>query len=326
MTKQHEIPGLPPPNFVGNEAMADESVGKVLVKPDSDSDYRAYSAISYSTLATFSQSPDHLFLPRKQTWACQMGIATEMLVYDKLYGTNQFASKFFMSKTSGLIPDRLLEAVLAQTDLSLLIVWNKPDKKTGEVQKNKKHERMHTLIDECKDNPAKMPVCRDDFRIIHTMAENMLKIDVESDFGNIRLADFLADAETQEPLVWKKYGVEKKALPDFLVKKSRNFLFDLKTAASFHFFERMLRSKYWIQDQHYHEGAEELFGVCEPMVFIVLSKEKPYLARTFKLKKEDRKQAGIEYAKLIKRYLAWKKNGSQPVGWLPMRKIKLYFE
>lgn len=315
------IPGLPPPDFVGDEGISESPVMAI-----NDSDYRAYPAMNYSTLATFYQSPDHLFLPRKNTWACQMGIATEMLVYDKLYGTSQFAGKYFMSETSGLIPDRLLEAVLAQTDPESLIVWNKPDKKTGEVRKNKKHERMHTLINECKDNPAKIPICHDDFRAIHTMVENMLKIDVESDFGDIRLADFLADAETQEPLVWKKYGVEKKALPDFLVKKSRNFLFDLKTAASFNFFERMLRDKYWIQDQHYQEGVKETFGNCEPMIFIVLSKEKPHLARTYKIEDEKiRKQANTEYAKLVKRYLAWQKNGAQPVGWLPMKKVKLYF-
>lgn len=281
----------------------------------SEKEYRKWDALNYSRLAAFAESQDHALLEIGPKSYFEMGKAFELLVEDRAKGTNKFGERFFVCDAEGDMPDGLAGWIENKDLLGAMYKL----KKDG--TRNDRSKRLHSWLDACRDHPGAMPKGKDEMDKLNIMVNNFMKLEV---YGH-PLEELLRVAEFQVPLHWTVNGIKKKALVDVLLEtKSSTYVFDMKSAANMHQFKKMLRGKYWIQSVH-SEGVAEVCKDPMPFVFLVSSKQEPYLAQSFGLEIESRWYAEAEYMELCKRFVEWEAAGCPPRGWKEYEEVKVYF-
>lgn len=288
-----------------------------------EEEYRKHPALNFSKLASYYNegvySPDHALMDYEFKSYFEYGKMFETLLQDTVKGTDDFSQRFFFSNASGQMPDKLIEWIDTGEQLSDKYKLNKNG------SRSKSSRTLHGFLDEAQGNPGKIPVSQQDAELLKMHVERMIKMS----YLNVRVGDLLAKAEWQVPIIWlDEYdGLQKKALLDCIVDLGGEYLvLDIKTAASFIRFSMMLRKKYWIQDIHYIEGVNQFIGPSMQMIFLVASKEAPFLCQPWSLDYGDmdwRINAIEEYRELCESFAAWDGN---PRGWLPMGTQKLYLQ
>ncbi len=276
-----------------------------------EEEYRAAEGVNYSALAQFNQSPDHALMPFKPKSYFEIGKMFETMLQDTCKGTDVFSNKYFRCNQTAPMPENLIHLIETKADLK-----NEYEYKKG-GGRNNIYKTKHAYLDECLENPGAMPVSRTVYDMLITMMENMLKMEVM----DVTVYDVLSNAQWQVPIFWEKDGIKKKALFDNVLKLDNiNYLFDIKTSANEYEFSRMSQNKYWIQRDHYTEGAlHEFGGEVHCFTFLVAYKEAPFLCEPVNLE-GDRL---FEYDELCTNYVEWVAEGRQPKGYLPERKIYL---
>jgi hypothetical protein len=284
--------------------------------------YRVHPGMNYSLIADFYQSPDHALMEREPKAYFEVGNVFETLLFDAVTGGHTFADRFFVGRDS-TPPDKLLQWLAEGVNLEDQRTYNKD----GSL--SKKHGNIHAWIDACLENPGKTPISQVDFDMCRRLVDNMLKIE-DPTIGPLK--DILSACEWQAPMFWE--DGEKKALADCLISVGgETWVFDIKTAASFGHFVSMMRSRYWIQDIHYTEGANAVYGGCKtPMIFLVAEKKEPFLCQMFtamplepsEIDLEYRQKAIFAYQETVGRYREWNAEGRPAVGWKPMEVVRLY--
>ena len=266
--------------------------------------YRNKSGINYSSLADFNQSQDHALMQKPDRASFQFGHAFESVLrgdFEKKYVTAEFK-----------IPDDVYAAVKNGDDIESMIRYTK-DGNRHQGSKNK-----HAAIDFFLAHPGKKIIPEVDRNIMRIMAKNLMK----AEYQGVTVNRLLSACKWNTPIFWD----DKKAELDCYVEmEDEVLLLDIKTAASFGQFRQMLKSRYWIQDQHYSEGCEEHFGKqCKKMVFLVATKEKPYLAQCVTVNDESREYGRIAYLELCDKYRDWVAEGKPEKGWLEAEDVKVF--
>jgi hypothetical protein len=288
-----------------------------------EKEYRQYPAVNYSSLAAFYNdginSPDHALMDFGYKGYFEYGKQFEIMLQDACQGGGSFGDHYFITELTGKMPDELPKWIEEGT-----IGDQYEYTKTGKLNMQKKVK--HAYLDACKDNPGKIPVSFADAELLEHHVMNMLKMDVQG----VRVESMLKNAEWQVPVIWTENGIEKKALIDCLVKpKSKVYLFDIKTTANFKQFGYMLTQKYWIQEIHYTEGVNAEVGACDGMIFLVASKEKPYLCQSWWIDYgpiENKMVVYETYDNLVADYKKWEDGGRHPRGYLPMTKRSFFIK
>ena len=281
-----------------------------------EKEYRKFPALNYSLLADFNVSQDHVLLPRKQKAYFEDGKAFELLVQDAITGSKLFEERFFIANVPGDPPDALITAIQNNEDLSQFEVLTK------KMERSQTYKRQHAWMDACLDErPGLYPIGQDKIAMLNQMLDNFLVCQ----FEGIPLPALLAHAKWQVPIVWDN----KKALVDCYsiiptdpfseTRADEMFLFDIKTAANFAKFEQMYWKRYFLQDLHYSEGIKfqhpELIN-RNNMIFLVSSKEPPYLTRSYTMDSLTFMSRQKQYDTLCENCAAWDKAGRLSRGWL----------
>lgn len=219
-----------------------------------EQEYRAAPGLNYSAMANFYQSPDHALMKTKEKGYFNEGHALEGIL------RGDFDKKFFHA--GGKVCDEIYQNL---SDLESVRVFNL------DGSPNMTHKSRHAAIDECQANPGLIPIYSPELEI---MAANTRKIE-----WRFPMTEIFRHGKWNVPLFFDG----KKCLVDLMLElRDEIILFDIKTAASFGAFMKMLKAKYWIQDLHYQSVVEGATGKpCSKMFFIVASKEKPNLAKIF---------------------------------------------
>lgn len=300
--------------------------------------YRSWNAINYSSLSRFSESQDHCLMEVPAKSYFEFGSAFELLVEDRAKGTAKFAERFFECGAPGDMPDDLAGWIDRSEGLNEKYKWNKPDKKTGEIRLNKKHERLHEWLDSCQQFPGMMPMGKDQMEMLGKMVDNFMLMQPFADQGQeITLAEILPKCDFQIPIIWyvprsfdgRKAGkpMRKKALLDVMFETDETvYIWDIKTAADIKRFEWMLKDKYWIQQIHYTVGIRSIFpGKKIVWQFLVSSKQAPYLSQPFCLDDRSVNDAVDVYKALCLNFAEWVDEGRPAKGWLPLETVQVYF-
>lgn len=284
--------------------------------------YRVHPGLNYSSLADFYESPDHALMVRTEKAYFEVGNLFETLLFDAVTGQRTFADRFFVGRDT-TPPDKILQWLAAGENLEDQYTYNK------DGSKSKKCANLHAWIDACLENPGKTPISQADFDMCRRLVDNMLKIE-DPTIGPLK--DILAACNWQVPMYWE--DGQKKALADCLLSVGgETWVFDIKTTASFGHFVGMMRGRYWLQDIHYTEGAETVYGGCKtPMIFLVAEKKEPFLCQMFTAMPLEPSEIDLEYRRkaiglyqdTVERYREWNSGGRNPVGWKPMEVVKLY--
>lgn len=296
----------------------------------SEKEYRQAEGLNYSALGAFNQSQDHALMTVEPKSFFEFGNAFEMCLQDHAKGTSLFTDNFFVCDAPGTMPEKLAGIIQSGEDLTTHYVYTKKG------DRNDRHKKLHTWLDCCSENPGKMPMSDFEFHVLTKMVQNLLKTEVEYIDGvddqneplisSFQVEDLMKAADFQAPIFWEKDGIKKKALFDMVINTGMNtYIFDIKSSANMPGFMKMFRSKYWIQDIHYSEGAQHVFNDTKPMRFLTAFKEDPYLGQSFVCNHESRGIALLEYDKLCDQYNEWELNGKPTKGWKKQRSIKLYF-
>lgn len=283
----------------------------------SESEYRAWDALNYSKLADFYDSPDVALQVREDKSYFEFGRAFELLAQDVSKGTYYFEDRFFICNAKGLMPDKLAQWVETGADLSTMFKLNK------DGSRSKAAARKHDWLDACIQHPGKMPMSQFEYDQLCIMLCNFMDMIV---YGH-QVRELLKIADFQVPILWEHNGVLKKALLDVLINTgAKVYPFDIKTAADTGRFKRSLRSRYWIQDTHYSEGVT---AVCDEQVmsfmFLVASKQEPFLAQPFGIEDDSYDAARDEYDRLCSDFIDWDQAGRPAKGYRAYEDIKLYF-
>ena len=297
-----------------------------------EKEYRSWEAINYSSLADFKESQDHALMEKEPKSYFEEGKAFELLIEDRAKGTTKFDARFFLADAPGAMPDDLAGWIENKENLESKYVWNKPDKKTGEVRLSLSHKTKHAWLDECRDNPGKMPMGTGQMAMLNKMVENFLKMQPFKNTENT-LSEILPVAFFQVPIVWYtqsrpgKSRSRKKALIDCLIITEKTiYAFDIKTAADMKRFFWMLKDKYWIQQTHYTEGLKAIFP--EKAIvwrFLVSSKAKPYISQPYIVKPSCMEYGNDIYFHLCERYQDWLDEGRPAKGWKEIEEVDIYF-
>jgi hypothetical protein len=288
---------------------------------ETEEEYRKARGLNFSKLAAYWNeglySPDHALIHTEAKSYFEYGKMFESLLQDTVKGTSEFSNRFFVSGVQGNMPDKMVKWIDAGEDLEIKIVHNK------DGSRSKTHSTMHAFIDECLEHPGMIPVSVEQMEMLNMHISRMCDII----FMGQKCGDLLAKGEWQVGISWEsdEDGLLKKGLIDCLVDLGGFLLpIDIKTTTAFSKFKWMLRDKYVIQDLHYVEGIQQLFGESYQMVFFVASKEKPYLCQPWTIDYgpdlELKQSAYKEYIELCSQYAQWNK---QPRGWLPMQTMSL---
>ena len=293
-------------------------------------EYRAWPAINYSSLADFNESQDHALMEKPAKSYFEEGTAFELQIEDMATGTEKFSERFFIADAPGAMPDDLAGWIERGEDLESKYVWNKPNKKTGEVRPSLTHEKKHLWLDECRKHPGKMPVGADRKKMLDKMVENFMNMQPFSDIlVENTMFEILRHAKFQVPIIWYVGKVRKKALIDCLVETPDTiYVFDIKTAADMSRFEWMIKSKYFLQECHYSAGLGQIYPDKQIVWrFLVSSKAEPYIAQPFAVDPFSMSDNGMQaYYDLCTRYQAWVDEGRPPKGWLEFKSVKVYFD
>ena len=274
-----------------------------MIHPTIEQIYREKYGLNYSLLADFITSPDHALMPRENKSHFEFGKAFELALYDEVYGTNTIKSRFFDCVAPGKMPKDLAQWIEAGEDLEDKIKYNNDGSRSGT------NKRLHSWIDECLGHPGKMPLSHDEQDMLDMLLENTLKATILGSPAK----EILESCDWQKPIYWESEGIKKKALLDlFLPGDAKNYLFDIKTSENLANFKRMLSTKYWVQDCHYHEGCEALFGKTFAMIFLVATKTPPHLFYIQPMHSQYRKYSTEKYREKCREFVAWDR---KPVGW-----------
>jgi len=292
----------------------------------SEQEYRKYPALNFSSLAAFYNkgvfSPDHALMKMEYKSYFEYGKMFENMLQDAVSGTNEFEKRFFQTEVAGKMPDEMISWIDNEDDLEQYYKINK------DGSRSKTCRVKHAFLDEAMNNPGKIPVSIKDWDMLQRHTENMLRMY----YLDTKVEDMLTDAKWQVPIVFTDYDdLEKKALVDCLVDLGGNqfIIVDIKTTANFKQFFWMTKDKYFIQDLHYTKAVNIKYGDCENMVFLVASKEAPYLCSPFVVDYggiDFKSAANNEYMDLCEAYSKWDKAGRKPKGWLPVQTVKHYFK
>ncbi len=292
-------------------------------------EYRAWPAISYSSLSRFNESQDHALMDWPAKSYFEEGTAFELLIEDKAKGTAKFKERFFLANAPGNMPEGLAQWIEDKEDLDDKYIYNKPDKKTGEIRLNKRHERTHLWLDSCRQNPGKMPMGKDQIEMLNKMVDNFFLMQPLIDMGSENtLAEILPHADFQVPIFWYVGKMKKKALIDCLfVTDPKVYVFDIKTAADLGRYQWALKSYGWIQECHYTAGLQSIFKDKEIVWrFLVSSKAEPYISQPFQVDPYSMAEYGMqEYYDLCEKYQAWVDDGRKPKGWKELESVKVFF-
>lgn len=286
-----------------------------------EAEYRSHHGLNFSKLAAFyhdgNYSPDHALMTIEHKSYFEYGKMFETLLQDTVKGTREFFDRFFISSTQGSLPDKLIQWIDSKEDLESK--YNK--NKDGSLSKT--FFTMHQFLDECKDNPGKIPVTVETKERLNNHVLRMCDMPY---FGE-KCGDLLARAEWQVPIIWtdERDGLKKKALLDCIVDNGAVYIyFDVKTSADESRFFRMLTKKYWIQDIHYTEGINAVIGPALQATFLVAFKDDPFICQPVMIDYgniDQRIVAINEYYRLCEAYAEWDK---RPRGWLPLGQKKFY--
>ena len=299
-----------------------------------EKDYRKLPAINYSSLADFNESQDHALMEKPARSYFEEGRAFELLIEDRAKDTAKFGERFFLANAPGAMPEDLAGWIENKEDLDSKYTWNAPDKKTGEVRLSLRHERKHKWLDECQDNPGKMPMGTDQMAMLNKMVDNFMKMQPFKDTEST-LAEILPIAFFQVPIIWYvrsrpgKSLMRKKALIDCLVETNTTiYVFDIKTTAAIKKFIRDLRDYIWIQEMQYTEGLKAIFPRKEIVWrFLVSPKAKPYVAQPFCIDPICKERYAMDaYFYLCERYQNWIDEGRPPKGWKELEKVEVFFK
>jgi hypothetical protein len=290
-----------------------------------EEEYRKYPGLNFSSLASFynkgTYSPDHALMSIDFKSYFEFGKMFEALLQDTATGTKTFDERFFQSTVDGNMPDKMIQWIDEKHDLTSYYVYTKKGDLSGT------YKTRHAFLDEALENPGKIPVSTGDWEMLHTLTDRMMNMK----YSDALVGDLLANAEFQVPIAWESSidGLRKKALLDCIVQIGDEFYpFDIKTTAAFKQFGYMLSDKYWVQEIHYTEGVNEVFGTCMTMPFLVASKEAPYLCQPWECDYGDIDKKTIaheEYHNLCQAYIDWLSDGRNPIGWLPLTKKPIFF-
>lgn len=279
--------------------------------------YREAPGVNYSALSDFNKGPDYCLMEKESKSYFEFGKAFELLLFDKVKNTAELYERFFTFEHNSSMPEILPQWIEAKEDLTKKYKLNK------DGSKNKTAKNLHTWLDVCLVNPGKIPISTAEYDALNFMADNMLKMVV---YGQT-LEDLLKEAVFNVPIFWIEDGVEKKALLDCAVMtENAVYPFDFKTTADLGRFIWSVKNYYWIQAIHYEKGVTAKMAPSNPMVFLAASKQPPYLAQPFMLDEWSRKYANLAYLKLVNDFTAWVEAGRRPVGFKPMKKVKVYFD
>jgi hypothetical protein len=280
--------------------------------------YHKAPGINSTALSRYAEGPDIALMPMEPKSVFEIGNAFEALVEDRACGTNKFGERFFYSKCSGGLPEKLVGWIEGLADLSTKYVL----KKDGGLNNQKK--TLHAYLDECQENPGMVPIGAGDAEMLKRMVDNFFKMEI---YGQ-SMSDLLSVCDFQEPVFWvDDWGREKKALFDAItVCDGRAYIFDFKSAANPAQFVQMLKRKYHFQASHYEEGATVKFGSSMPMMFLASYKCEPYLAQPWGIDPESRDMARAVYLDTVAQYAAWNEAGKPSRGWAEYDEVKLWFK
>lgn len=292
-----------------------------------EKEYRKWSAINYSSLADFNESQDHALMEKPARSYFEEGNAFELLVEDRAKGTAKFSKRFFLANAPGAMPDDLAAWIDGEEDLDSKYKYNL------DGGRNKQCERKHAWLDECRDNPGKMPMGTDQIAKLNKMVDNFMKMQPFKDTKST-LAEILPHASFQVPLVWylrSRTGsiMRKKALIDCMVETDTTiYVFDIKTAAEIKRFLWMLKEKYWIQEMHYTEALKAIFQEKSIVWrFLVSPKAEPYVAQPFCVDPICKDRYAVDaYSLLCERYQEWLAEGRPPKGWKHLEEVEVFFK
>jgi len=287
-----------------------------------DIPYRDRPGLNYSTLARFYQGPDFALLDVEPKSYFEIGNSLELALQDRAQGTDTWHDRFFEAESAGTIPEKLVKWIEDDEDLTTKYTFNKD----GETR-NKKYSRIHDWLDECIAHPGKIPMGKTEQDMVGRMLRSILAMEIEG----VPFTDVLPDCMFQVPLYWESRGIQKKALLDIVYQtEDLTYIWDLKSAANFSMFKRMLRQKYWIQYIHYTEGAARYFKGVRPMNFLVASKSTEDLNHAMEvevdrgLEMENFYDLQQEYENLTTEYLAWVDGGKKPKGYRDKETVFIY--
>ena len=294
-----------------------------------EAEYRSWPAINYSSLADFNESQDHALLEKPARSYFEEGRAFELLIEDRAKGSDKFIGRFFLANAPGAMPEDLAGWIENKEDLESKYKHNK------DGSRNKQCERKHSWLDECQDNPGRMPMGTDQMAMLNKMVDNFMKMQPFTDRDTeSTLAEILPLAFFQVPIIWYtrsrpgKSKSRKKALIDCLVETNTTiYVFDIKTAADMIRFLWMLKNKYWIQQTHYTEGLKAIFPNKEIVWrFLVSAKEKPYISQPFCVDPICLERYAMDaYFYLCERFQAWIDEGRPPKGWKELKEVEVFF-
>jgi hypothetical protein len=277
-----------------------------------EKEYRAAAGLNYSSMASFSISPDHALMEFKPQSYFEEGKQFELMVQDACQNTRLFFDKYFICECSGAMPNNLIWLIENNKDLEKEYIYN-----ADGITLSGKHKTKHAYLDECIANKGMLPVGNKKYAELKKLVDNMLKMVVM----NTTVKDILANAQFQVPIFWEYNGILKKALLDCVTFYNGNtYCFDIKTSANDFEFKKNANSKYWIQKNHYTEGANIVYGNVRCFTFLVAYKEKPFLCQPVNIAGDQT----AEYNDVCYRYTQWIKAGKPAVGYLPERNLYLY--
>lgn len=283
--------------------------------------YRAAPGLNYSLLADYADSPDRALMPREPKGYFEVGKVFETVFQDEIEGTNQFAETWFVADLKGAIPDKIVKWFDEVTDLATCFTYNKDGFTRSGTQKN-----VHAWLDACLEYPGKRPVSQTMMKEIKAMVSNMLKMEIMG----APLVDILQNCQFQVPLYSEQNGIKKKALFDIVAQVNMGgqptmICFDIKTAANLGKFRQSFKSRYIWQHAHYLSVAKANYkNVYNKMVFLVASKEKPYIAKPFEIADKSMGYVEEKYDDLCLQFDQWDKGGRPAKGWLPMEQLTVW--
>lgn len=282
---------------------------------EAEKEYRAAQGLNYSFLAKFFESQDHALLKIKPKSFFEIGHIFEDMVRDAVKGTTFFKERYFVSSAKGKMPDELMTWIETGHDLEPEI------KLKGDGTWNLTHKARNSFLTECLDHPGLYPITQQDADMLCIMRDNMLDAEIP-DLGG-RVGDLLPNAEFQVPVYWEKNGIKKKILIDsVLLWDGATIVFDIKTAANQPTLNQFLNKKYWIQKEHYSEGAEHEYGNVHSFHFLVGFKEDPFLCQPVEIGGDD---LSFKYDELCLRASSWIRDDRPQKGFLPPKKHYVKF-
>ncbi len=275
-----------------------------------ESDYRKHAAMNFSSLAAFSQSPDHALMAMEYKSYFEYGKMFETMLQDAVSGSKEFEKRFYFTELTNKMPDNLIGWIDNKSDLTEYYEYTKTGKLSGT------YKGRHAYLDEAIKNPGMIPVSAVDGEMLKRHVENMLKMR----YAGCTVESLLSRADWQVPIIFTDYDTyKKKALLDCLVDES--MVIDIKTAASFQKFGYILRDKYWIQGIMYERAVRAEYGACSDFVFFVASKEQPLLCAPFKIEC-DGEVLEDRFDEICEAYAEWVDAGKPARGYLPVQMIR----